>query len=92
MATDNGMLYSSPYSCSCEIGTMLTSFNALYDDARSQGSTLDLSPEPRLDKGPGLAGSSVAAAEKTGSDWPTYRSTTSRSGVIAATYDGSLKE
>ena len=90
--TANGLLYSSPYSCTCEIGTMLTSFNALYDDARSQGGTLDLSPEPRLDKGPGLASRSAPGAEKTGSDWPTYRSTASRSGVNAATYDGSLKE
>ncbi|MDB4516915.1 PQQ-like beta-propeller repeat protein, partial [Crocinitomicaceae bacterium] len=90
--TANGLLYSSPYSCTCEIGTMLTSFNALYDDARSQESMLDLSPEPRLDKGPGLAGRIAPGEEKTGSDWPTYRSTASRSGVNAATYDGNLKE
>jgi outer membrane protein assembly factor BamB len=87
----NGLLYSSPYSCTCVSGTMLTSFNALYDEGRSEGKTVDLSPRPRLIKGPAYDNMSEGTAEPTRDDWPTYRNTSARSGVTASAYEGKLE-
>jgi len=87
----NGLLYSSPYSCSCEIGMMLTGFNALYDENRSDGRVLDLSPTPQLIKGPAF-GQAVVSDQSSviSGSWPTYRRTNSRSGATPASYGGNL--
>ena len=77
----NGLLYSSPYSCTCVSGTMLTSFNALYEEGRSAGKTVDLSPRTRLIKGPAFDAAGEDTAEPLQDDWPTYRNTNARSGV-----------
>ena len=87
----NGLLYSSPYSCTCASGTMLTRFNALYDEGRSAGNTVDLSPRPRLIKGPAFDHVGKGTAEPTRGDWPTYRNTSARSGVTESAYDGNLE-
>jgi outer membrane protein assembly factor BamB len=86
----NGLLYSSPYSCTCVSRTMLTSFNALYDQGRSSGKTVDLSPRTRLLKGLAFGAAAEDVAEPTWDDWPTYRNTNTRSGVTTAAYDGNL--
>jgi outer membrane protein assembly factor BamB len=87
----NGLLYSSPYSCTCVSGTMLTSFNALYEEGRSEGKTVDLSPRTRFVKGPAFDHVVDGTAEPTRDDWPTYRNTNTRSGVTGLAYDGNLE-
>jgi outer membrane protein assembly factor BamB len=87
----NGLLYSSPYSCTCVSGTMLTSFNALYEEGRAEGKTVDLSPQTRLIKGPAFGATGEDAAELLQDDWPTYRNTNARSGVTTSAYEGKLE-
>ena len=87
----NGLLYSSPYSCTCVSGTMLTSFNALYEEGRSEGKKVDLSPRTQLVKGPAFDDVGEDTAEPTRDDWPTYRNTSARSGVTGSTYEGKLE-
>jgi hypothetical protein len=77
----NGLLYSSPYSCTCVSGTMLTSFNALYGQGRSTGKTVDLSPRTQLFKGPAFGARDQEDTETSSDDWPTYRNTNARSGT-----------
>jgi len=87
----NGLLYSSPYSCTCVSGTMLTSFNALYEEGRSSGKTVDLSPRTRLIKGPAFGAAGEDTAEPLQDDWPTYRKTNARNGVAGSAYEGKLE-
>jgi outer membrane protein assembly factor BamB len=87
----NGLLYSSPYSCTCVSGTMLTSYNALYDQGRSTSKTVDLSPQPQLFKGPAFGARDEENRETSSDDWPTYRNTNARSGVTRSSYEGKLE-
>jgi len=87
----NGLLYASPYSCTCVSGTMLTSFNALYEQGRSAGKTVDLSPLTRLVKGPAFSGNSEEGTGASNDDWLTYRNTNARSGVTGSAYVGKLE-
>ncbi len=88
----NGLIYSSPYSCTCVSGTMLTSFNALYDEGRAADERVDLAPRTRLVKGSAFGSLPLATGGPTpGQDWPTYRSTNTRSGVSCSTYEGQLE-
>jgi outer membrane protein assembly factor BamB len=70
---------------------MLTSFNALYEEGRAQGRTVDLSPRTRLRKGPAFDGLVDGTAAPTRDDWPSYRNTNDRCGVTASAYDGKLE-
>ncbi|MHC4520639.1 MAG: outer membrane protein assembly factor BamB family protein, partial [Planctomycetota bacterium] len=82
----NGLVYSTPYSCTCSMGAMFQGMNA-YASPRAP---LRKSDEPilvrrsiRLERGPayGKVGESTAA---TAEDWPAYRYDGSRSGITEA--------
>ena len=85
----NGMLYSSPYSCSCLAGSMLTGFNAVYSGNRAKGGVMKVQSINRFIKGPAYeakpANSPVAA------DWPAYRNGSNRSGLTRTHVTGKLK-
>jgi len=85
----NGMLYSSPYSCSCLKGSMLTGFKALYSSGRAKGEVMKIQPTSRLIKGKAYGTEPTAAAAA--ADWPTYRNQSDRSGLTREPVAGKLK-
>jgi outer membrane protein assembly factor BamB len=85
----NGLLYSSPYSCSCVQGAMLTGFNALYSGGRAQGRVLEITRTDRLVKGEAY-GSEPASDPITVADWPAYRNGSARSGLTRTPFRGRL--
>ncbi len=85
MTPSYGRLYSSPYVCACEIGTMLLGFNCTYNQERDKGKVMTISSTPNLVRGPAfgnVACDSLPAIS--GDDWPTYRHDNARSGVTTA--------
>ena len=84
----NGMIYSGPYVCQCAIGTMASGVNGFYNGSGNTGKQFTVEPAPRLVKGPAFGSASGAAA--TATDWPTYRYSSMRSAVAAATTAESL--
>ena len=87
----NGLLYSTPYSCTCSVGDMLPGMNAYSADAellRTCDSSV-IRREVRLEKGPayGEIGTSKTASPD---DWPTYRGNTFRGGMTRSTIVGKL--
>jgi len=92
MTPSYGRLYSSPYVCACEIGTMLLGFNCTYNQSRDKGKVMEIQPEPRLIKGPAfgtvISHQSSVVSE---SSWPTYRHDNARSGITSAAIPEQLK-
>jgi outer membrane protein assembly factor BamB len=84
----NGMLYSSPFSCSCLKGTMLTGFNAVYSGDRASGKIMRVEGVARLVKG-GAYGSRPTISA-TDADWPVYRNDNARSGLTRTSVGGKL--
>ncbi len=84
----NGMLYSSPYSCSCVKGAMLTAFNGLYSQDRAEGRVMEIPSVKRLVKGKAY-GSRPSASCSSG-DWPVYRNGNARSGLTKSPVGGKL--
>jgi len=85
----NGMLYSSPYSCSCVSGSMLTGFNAVYDSGRGAGKVMQVGRVPRLIQGEAYGSEPAAAA--TQADWPAYRNGGARTGLTRTKVGGKLR-
>ena len=83
------MPYSSPYSCSCVKGSMLTGFNALYSGDRAQGKALKVERTSRLITGKAYA--SKPTAQSTAADWAAYRNGSARSGLTRTPVAGKLK-
>ena len=84
----NGMIYNGPYVCQCAIGTMASGVNGFYNGSGNTGKQFTVEPAPRLVKGPAFGSTSGVPA--TASDWPTYRYSSMRSAVAAATTAESL--
>ena len=84
----NGILYSSPFSCSCLKGTMLTGFKALYSDGRAAGKVMRIDPSDGLLKGPAYG--TAPSISATAADWPVYRKNNARSGRTSTPIDGEL--
>jgi len=87
-----GRLYSSPYVCACEIGTMLLGFNCTYTHGRDRGKVMTIEAQPRLIRGPAYGRvvsdrSSVISSK----EWPTYRHDNARSGCTSAAIPKQLK-
>jgi len=86
----NGLIYAPPHPCLCNLGVVLTGFNALA--AQSKSKVEDPRPEgPRLEKGPAYdtivnRQSSIVTPQ----DWPTYRHDPARSGCTASAVSGRL--
>jgi len=88
----NGLLYATPYSCTCNVGDMLPGMNAYSGDAellenRDAGT---IKREVRLEKGPAYGKVDTAQAAASG-DWPTYRGNALRGGVTKAAIPANLK-
>jgi len=78
----NGLLYSTPYSCACNVGDMMPGVNAYSADAellatRDAGT---IRREARLEKGSAY-GKIDAGKTAAGSDWTTYRGNAFRGGA-----------
>jgi outer membrane protein assembly factor BamB len=86
----NGLLYSSPFSCSCCKGTMLTGFKAAYSADRASGQLMKLAPRERLVKGPAY-GSAPSRAAASAADWPVYRNSNGRYGRTRETVGTKLR-
>jgi outer membrane protein assembly factor BamB len=87
MTPSYGRLYSSPYVCACEIGSMLLGFNCTYNEVRDQGKVMQVEPMPHLIKGPAFARASNPTSDlrpPASGQWPTYRHDNARSGVTKA--------
>ena len=77
----NGLLYSTPYSCTCNVGDMLQGMNAYSaDSALLESRDADIiTREVRLEKGPAYGAINAVAS---GADvWATYRGDNFRGGV-----------
>jgi outer membrane protein assembly factor BamB len=85
----NGMIYSSPFSCSCVQGSMLTGFNAVYSGDRAKGKVMEVERTSRFIKG--KAYGSKPAASSTAADWSAYRNGSARSGFTRTHVSGNLK-
>jgi outer membrane protein assembly factor BamB len=88
----NGLLYSTPYSCSCNVGDMVPGMNAYCGDpelleTRDAGA---IKREVRLEKGPAYGKISNAQAGAD-SDWPTYRGNPFRGGITKAAVPARLE-
>jgi outer membrane protein assembly factor BamB len=84
----NGMLYSSPYSCSCMKGTALTGFNGLYSDERAAGKVMKVESRRRLIRGRAYGTKSSMASSA--ADWPAYRNGNPRCGFAMTSVGGKL--
>ena len=87
----NGLLYSTPYSCTCSVGDMLQGMNAYAPDPallESCDARL-IQREVRLEKGAayGKIGTNQTASPD---DWPTYRGNTFRGGMTPSPIAGEL--
>ena len=82
----NGLLYSSPYSCTCSVGDMLSGMNAYSTDTellKSRDSGI-IRREVRLEKGAAY-GKIETGQGATPNDWPTYRGNRFRGGMTQRT-------
>ena len=78
----NGLLYSTPYSCTCSVGDMMKGVNA-YSASPALLASNDsglIKRKTRLEKGPAY-GKITAGKSATPNDWPTYRGNAFRGGM-----------
>jgi len=78
----NGLLYSTPYSCTCSIGDMFPGMNAYSTDAEMVKSCDSgvIKRQVRLEKGAAY-GKIQAGQRAAPDDWPTYRGNNFRGGM-----------
>ncbi|MHC4993739.1 MAG: outer membrane protein assembly factor BamB family protein [Planctomycetota bacterium] len=81
----NGMVYNGPFVCQCAIGSMITGFNALYNETPDR---FTVEHSPRLVKG--FAYDRPLGQDAGVKDWPTYRRSSTRSGISNATLPANL--
>lgn len=89
----NGLLYSTPYSCTCSIGDMIPGMNAYSSDVdllKTRDSNV-IKREIRLEKGPAYGQKSEVRNQKPGEDWPTYRANNFRGGMADSEVPAQLK-
>jgi len=88
----NGLLYSTPYSCTCSVGDAFPGVNAYSTDAellRTRDSGI-IKRRVRLEKGTAY-GKIETGAIATPDDWPTYRGNNFRGGVTQSPVAPRLK-
>lgn len=87
----NGLLYSTPYSCTCSVGDMIPGMNAYSSDVdllKTRDSNV-IKRKIRLEKGSAFA---EAAADKPEEDnWPTFRGNNFRGGMTGCRIGTQLK-
>jgi len=89
----NGLLYSTPYSCTCNVGDMMPGLNAYGGDpellkTRDAGT---IKREVRLEKGPAYGQESGLRGQESEGDWPTYRGNAFRGGTTKAAIPARLE-
>jgi outer membrane protein assembly factor BamB len=82
----NGLVYAPPHPCQCNLGVVLTGFNAL----ASASEDLKPASQSPLLKG-GAYGEKASEAASAESDWPMYRRDGRRSGRAGAQVPAKLK-
>jgi outer membrane protein assembly factor BamB len=83
----NGLVYAPPHPCQCNLGVVLTGFNALAAKRPAPAA-----PEgPRLIQGPAY-GDVPTTKDRAAGDWPMYRHDAARSGRTTWPVSGSLNE
>ncbi|MDP7287900.1 MAG: PQQ-binding-like beta-propeller repeat protein [Phycisphaerae bacterium] len=88
----NGLLYSTPYSCTCSVGDMMEGINAYSADPellKSNDSGL-IKREVRREKGPAY-GKVGSGKDATPDEWPTYRGNNFRGGMTNSKIATKLK-
>jgi outer membrane protein assembly factor BamB len=83
----NGMLYNGPYVCQCAIGAMISGVNGLYNGTGDSNERFTVVIEPRLVKGSAFMATGAAASAD---DWPSYRGSSTRSGVTTSSAPATL--
>ncbi len=88
----NGLLYSTPYSCSCSMGAMFQGMNAYASPPGLQASSEPIPIERRVRLEKGSAYDKITeSTPATDEDWPTYRRDGFRSGISEAEVPTALK-
>lgn len=90
----NGLLYSTPYSCTCSMGSMFQGMNAYASPQppiKKPGETITIERSARLEKGPAYGKSAESPPPDT-EDWPAYRCDGSRSGITQTEPPAALKK
>ncbi len=87
----NGLLYTPPHSCACNIKTMVRGTYA-FASSRNERTSAETT-EARLEKGPAFGNVTLSAADDSNvDDWLTYRHDNGRSGRAAAGVPGNLSQ
>lgn len=85
----NGLTYAPPHNCACYPEAKLFGFNALAPVAPTRPVPAEVPESGRLERGPAFQASLVVDAEK-GSDWPTFRHDSARSGSASTSIDTAI--
>lgn len=87
----NGLLYSSPYSCTCSIGSMFPGLNAYSSmpGIKKSDDPVDIKRSVRLEKGPAYA--KISGKDASENDWPVFRFDASRVGVSKTAVSAKVK-
>jgi outer membrane protein assembly factor BamB len=88
----NGLLYSTPYSCTCSVGDMLPGVNAYSADPEllKSNDARVIKRKVRLEKGDAY-GELDAGKNAAPDDWPTYRGNNFRGGITRSPIAADLK-
>jgi len=89
----NGLVYSTPYSCTCSMGAMFQGMNAYACPPGLQKSDapITIKRSVRLEKGPAFAAVSDQHSAVSEDEWPAYRHDGFRSGITKAQVPAELK-
>jgi outer membrane protein assembly factor BamB len=88
----NGLLYSTPFSCTCSVGSMFPGLNAYASvpGLKNSNDPVTIQRTVRLDKGPAY-GRVDQTTIATAQDWPMYRYEGSRGGITKTKVNTKLK-
>ncbi len=87
----NGLLYSTPYACTCSVGSMIPGLNAYASPPglKKPDDPVPVKRSARLEKGPAYGKTGDAGPPAPG-DWPAYRHDGFRSGITPERLPGKL--
>ena len=89
----NGLVYTTPYSCQCSMGSMFEGMNAYASPRaglRKSDDPIAVQRAARLEKGPAYD-KITDAAPATADDWPAHRHDGSRGGISTSQVPAKLK-
>lgn len=88
----NGLLYTTPYACSCSMGPMFPGMNAYASapELEVSNQTIEVPRETRLEQGPAYQ-QKESQSRMHANDWPQYRHNGFRGGITAASLSPDLE-